>query len=413
MKLSISEVLGVLASRGILPYSDEPLIEIPEDEIEFPEIGDLEENETVYRTSLNEVFGNSNGELDFPLSDDPRLREWWDGIKRIIDSEEAKIAEKAKKRHLGQGPAAPEPHCAWYCPIHYFGSSWGIYIREDCILSIAKDIACEVDWGKVKLSHHMIQAELLRCAFYVFFLHEQFHHKVESLGFRLLVSTATDRYRPYKSKVYRPSYLSKDCLEESLANADSYKRLSEPRFTKRISSPIRTGLREFMRTSFKMQPPGYKQALDYLSPAKFQAGLYKLQSQMLDGALVPSTPLTDWALATNMIKSLMNIEDDIFVVLPIGARPIFNPTALDPGITTSSRNLVSALQKHFGYKVIPGRGKGSHIWLEKSGLPPITVPANRPTLSPKVIKDALQAIGNYPLSKLPDLLSGRLREAMA
>ena len=43
MKLSISEVLGVLASRGILPDSDEPLIDIPEDEIDFPEIGDLEE----------------------------------------------------------------------------------------------------------------------------------------------------------------------------------------------------------------------------------------------------------------------------------------------------------------------------------------------------------------------------------
>ena len=102
MKLSISEVLGVLASRGITPDSEEPSMEVPDVETDFPEIGDLEENETVYRTSLNEVFGNSNGDLDFPLSDDPRLREWWDDIERVIDSEEARIVEKAKKKVVGR-----------------------------------------------------------------------------------------------------------------------------------------------------------------------------------------------------------------------------------------------------------------------------------------------------------------------
>ena len=413
MVASISEILGTLSERGIRPDSEEPSDIETGIEIDYPDIGDLNEDETVYRTSIAEVLGNSNGELDLPIMDDPRMREWWDDIERVIESEETKIAEKAKRRILQRDRPAPEPHCAWYCPIHYFGRSWGIYIRESCILSISKDIACEIDWRQVKLPRHAIAAELLRSAFYVFFLHEQFHHKVESLGFRLLVSTASDRYRPYKTKVYRPAYLSSDCLEESLANADSYRRLSEPRFTKRISSPIRTGLRKFLRSSFAMQPPGYKDALNYLDPADYQAGIYKLQSQMLDCALVTRTPQADWALATNMIKSLMNIEDDIFVVLPVGARPIFNPTTLDPGITTSSRNLVAALQKHFGYHVAPGRGKGSHIWLEKKGAPPITVPANRPTLSPKVIKDALQAIGDYPLSKLPDLLSGRLTEGMA
>ncbi len=413
MAASISEILGILGERGISPDSVDPIDDDPELEIDFPDIGDLEEGETIYRTSLAEVLGNSNGEFDFPISDDPRLREWWDDIEKIIDDEDERIAEKARKRILGKDRPAPEPHCAWYCPIHYFGSGWGIYIRESCILSIAKDIACEINWRNVTLPRHAIPSQLLRCAFYVFFLHEQFHHKVESLGFRLLISTATDRYRPYKARVYRPSYLSSDCLEESLANADSYRRLSEPRFTKRISPPIRAGLRKLLKLSFAVQPPGYKDALNYLDPEKYRPGLYQLQSQMLDGALVTTTPHTDWSIATNMIKSLMNIEDDIYVVLPIGARPIFNPTTLDPGVTTSSRNLVSALQKHFGYRVVSGRGKGSHIWLEKEGSPPITVPANRPTLSPKVVKDAIKAIGDYPISRLPDLLNGRLSEAMA
>ena len=33
-----------------------------------------------------------------------------------------------------------------------------------------------------------ITRQLLRSAFYVLYLHEQFHHKVESLGFRLLIA---------------------------------------------------------------------------------------------------------------------------------------------------------------------------------------------------------------------------------
>ena len=407
MKLSTSQILDILARRGITPDSDEPVEGVPAPEDDLPEIGELDENETVYRTSLKKVLGNSNGELDYPISENPRISEWWSDIERVIGSEDERKAEKEKWNTSQNNRPAPEPNCAWYCPVHYFGDSWGIYIRESCILSTAKDIACEIDWRHVKLSPGRIQVELLRCAFHVFFLHEQFHHKVESLGFRLVISTNSDRYRPYKAKVYRPAYLSSQCLEESLANADSYRRLDEQRFNKRISSEIKIGLRKFLKSSFSMQPAGYREASKFLDHPNNQKGLYELQSQMLDGALVTSTPPADWSLATNMIKSLMNIEDDIYIVLPIGARPIFNPTTLDPGVTTSSRNLVAALIKHYSYRVVTG-GKGSHIRLKKKGSPSITVPANRRTLSPEVMKNAIQAIGNYPLTRLPDLLDGSL-----
>jgi hypothetical protein len=41
-------------------------------------------------------------------------------------------------------------------------------------------------------------------------------------------------------------------------------------------------------------------------------------------------------------------------------------------------------------------------------LPQILTSGNRPVLSPGVVKQALRAIGGYPLSPLPDLLDGRL-----
>jgi hypothetical protein len=49
------------------------------------------------------------------------------------------------------------------------------------------------------------------------------------------------------------------------------------------------------------------------------------------------------AIAPNVITALMDISDDIYVVLPRGARPNFKPTSIDPGATISSRESVSVL----------------------------------------------------------------------
>jgi hypothetical protein len=108
-----------------------------------------------------------------------------------------------------------------------------------------------------------------------------------------------------------------------------------------------------------------------------------------------------------MITALMDISDDIYLVLPHGARPIFRPTSIDPGATISSRALVGALVKHHGYLEVAG-GKGSHIKLTKPGAPNIHIPGNRAVLSPGVAKQALKAIGGYPISRLPDLIQGKL-----
>ena len=159
--------------------------------------------------------------------------------------------------------------------------------------------------------------------------------------------------------------------------------------------------------SFPTQPPGYAEAAKFLSEPPYRDGLRLLQSQVLDGTLMPATPATHWTIAPNVITALMDISDDIYVVLPLGARPIFRPTSIDPGATVSSRELVSALTKHHGYQEVPG-GKGSHVKLTKPGAANIHIPGNRAAVSPGVVKQALNAIGGYPISRLPDLVAGRL-----
>jgi hypothetical protein len=108
-----------------------------------------------------------------------------------------------------------------------------------------------------------------------------------------------------------------------------------------------------------------------------------------------------------MITAFADIDEEIYVVLPRGARPIFQPTSVDPGATVSSRNLKKALIKHHGYEHVPG-GKGSHVKLVKLNSPMIILRGNRPVVSPGVVKQALNAVGGYPISRLPDFLEGRL-----
>jgi hypothetical protein len=114
--------------------------------------------------------------------------------------------------------------------------------------------------------------------------------------------------------------------------------------------------------------------------------------------------LTAKSVAQNMITALTD-NDDIYVVLPLGARPIFRPTSVDPGATTSTRILIGALTGHYGYAHVPS---AKHDKLSKPGTKPIILPRNRSVLSPGVVKDVLRKFGGYPISRLPDLLDGTL-----
>lgn len=300
MAVSTDEILNILGERDILPSEEIG-------DVNLPGIGNLEEDETIYSTSIAEVLEEPDDEDTHTVlpRDDGRLNELRNQIGNILRMQ----PEPRSRRE------PPEPLCAWYCPIHFFGHSWGIYIRERCILSCAIEIASFVDWRAVPNAlarRDAITRQLLRSAFYVLYLHEHFHHKVESLGFRLLIATAADRYRPYKTNVYRRSWGTADCNEESLANADSYRRLGESRYVKRHDKAILDGLRSFLKASFPLQPPGYAEAMKFLNEQRYRKGLWSLQSQVLDGSLVPATPSADWVISPNMITSLMDITDDIY-----------------------------------------------------------------------------------------------------
>ena len=415
MSKTVDNALSVLRAHGIDPYESE------DDVADLPEVGTIEEGEMVYTTSIKDVLSKALNEPPQtaarewdrwePDTDDERLHEWWRKIRELIRASEGQDGPRFSRPWREQETyEAPEPLCAWYSPIHYFGHGWGIYIRESCIFHVALDIAAHVNWAAVMASSlppAEIMRQLLRSAFYVFFLHEQFHHKVESLGFRLLVTTGTDRYRPYKTKVYRPSFLRATCLEETLANAESYRRLTEERYKDRHAPEMLEAVQAYLAWSIPKQPPGYAQGMNYVAATPYRRGLYTLQSQVLDGSLTLTTPATHWSVAPDVITSLMSIDADIYVILPVGARPIFRAGSIDPGATASTAQLTSALTRHYGYSQAPG-GNGSHVKLVKPNVPNIHLPGNRPVVSPGMVKQVLGVFGGYPLSRLPDLLRGQL-----
>lgn len=388
----INTALDVLAAHGIEPLDPDFPIE------EMREIGRLREGETVYSTSLDDVFGDDDdvqsedGDGHLIDSPDERIREFARRLREIMERPESAWWPR-QERPRGEWPP-PEDICAWYCPIHFFGHGWGIYIREECVLHEALAIARQVDWkaaAALKLSFAATVQRLFRAAFYAMFLHEQFHHKVESLGFRLLVASGKDLYRPYKWNVYRRTFLTPACIEESLANADSYQRLDEPRYKAKLGAPFRRALRAHLRASFAAQPPGYKEGLNFLSDYLFQPALHDLQSRVKDGAIKPSTPPKHWQVSSDVIRAMMDITEEIYVVLPIWARPLFPVGTIDPRPGISTAGMVKALERGWGCQVVPG-GKGSHVKLRTPKGEQIILTGNQDVLAPKIVAQAMRKV---------------------
>ena len=86
-------------------------------------------------------------------------------------------------------------------------------------------------------------------------------------------------------------------------------------------------------------------------------------------------------------------------MVPLGADPIipwFGESA--PRLSISTDALVKLAMSE-GYAIVPG-GKGSHINLHAAGRPMIILPANRESLSPKVLSSVATALGRPSIRAL-------------
>jgi hypothetical protein len=225
--------------------------------------------------------------------------------------------------------------CAWYQPIHYYGRDWGIFIRQDCILKKALRIARYLSYRIPRgVDLRRLASWLQRAATLKYFLHEHFHHKVECLGLRFHVMTDIPYYADYKQKIYRKYFLTAKCLEESLANADAYRRLGDNPYKLYFPKPWLGYLRDYLKKiDFPTCPPGYRQALNFLKKKEFEDGEDLLHGQMKEASLSPVQPVSEWKVAPRLTQSFFSVKSNIWEIVPHGKRPI-RPVAYPAGKST-------------------------------------------------------------------------------
>lgn len=311
----------------------------------------------------------------------------------------------------GEGPAGRRSEfCAWYSPMHFYGSDWGIYIREDCLRSTALDIVRVVSWQYGYLVAASIPLEdLVWGAFCFYYLHENFHHRVEALGIRLHTARQQGSYRDYKANVYRQTYWTNDCLEEALANAEALTRYGEGTYGGAITDPrVRKALKTYVGMRVAADPPGYNQAWRFKSRDLFHSGRALLAAMVADATRAPRAN-RGWHLSEgDMLRPLFKLDDHIYSVVAPGTAPLL-PTrsGISPSPTCSSKQMIRLLTCH-GYTKVPRAGKGSHTKLARPGAERPAIVPDHNELRIGTLNSLLRGIERKP-ADLPELLKCKPR----
>ena len=284
---------------------------------------------------------------------------------------------------------SPFDRCAWYSPIHFYLNDWGIYIKSDCIESISIRIAqCLPVRYKHLLSHHshflrIIIRHCTRAAFCILYLHEYYHHKVESFGIRLQTVQGRGSYVRYKENIYKRLKGDNNQLEEALANASAFKQLKSQIYKRCILSSVLQSAETYLRKTFPLAPPGYNQAIKYLSSRAFKEGEHELQSRIQEGTLLHNQDPKRWNNSPNLMKGIFNCRSEIYEVIPSNSHNTLpsnnNPNGGLCYTTYSQRELKKACLK-LGWEEIRKGGKGSHAKLKKRGFPQIIIPQGKQLL---------------------------------
>lgn len=379
--------------------------------------GTYDDDEFVSPFDFEKFFGNDRCDEDRPKLPMDFVEE----ISMALDTGSYPTEDQMEfpGRSGNAGATVSWDTCAWYQPLHFFGSDWGIFIREECLLRVAISIAEHSDAqtfhaersdavakrmvGKPFPAYwtHTDAEIFLRAAVVCLFLHEHYHHRVECLGIRLHVVTQKPLYVPYSKGVYNAVVGTDDLLEEALANACIFLRLSEQTYRKMLPESVREGLKRKLIASYSSDPPGYRMASIYLDQLKFNAGENLLQGFVRETSMKPVQPNWYWENAPRLTQSFLNIKSNIYTVVPIGQRPILSPQAMP--LSCSKEQLIRVCKKQ-GFNVLPKRGVGSHTVMSKAGTAGIVTIPDKKNLSIAVIKNTLATIGGYKVHDLPNLL---------
>jgi predicted RNA binding protein YcfA (HicA-like mRNA interferase family) len=359
-----------------------------------PSWPDIDENEAVFEVDYGRLFPTrrptDRGQQDFELFGD----DW-----ELPEDQAGSVLEGPNASGAGQPPEWDV--WAWYQPIHFFGPDWGIFIRETGLAECARRIAAFLPPGTGGWRGPSLLAKsVLRASFAALFLHEQYHHKTESLALRMHVVERRPIYPSYHRAVYRATAGTKNQIEEGLANADSWYRVGDDPYGRWTGATVTATTRRYLERSFSVAPPGYANAADLLGRADFEDEQQRLFTLVQEGLAPRRTTPSEFGIATHLNHSLFRVNQRIWTVVPAGARTML-PT--HPGVAPLATRQLERFIKSEGWREVPGGGKGSHRKFRDVHGRMIVLP-NSKDVSLTVLRTTAEALG-LPLRDLTLLAS--------
>ena len=289
---------------------------------------------------------------------------------------------------------------AWYQPIHFFGPGWGIFIREVGLLECARRMAALQPRRHLSPKQRRLLAKaLIRSAFAVLFLHEQYHHKTESLALRMHVVERRAIYPKYHRLVYRATGGTDRQIEEGLANADSYFRINGKPYATWLGPSLTRSARVYLKASFSAAPPGYRNASRLLTDREFADEQQFLSAQVQEGLAPTRATPSEFGIATHLNQSLFSVSQHIWAVVTAGRRSILpTRTSVSPLATMDLKRILEGQ----GCVEVRG-GKGSHQKFRCNGK--MVILPHAKDVSPPVLRNTAETLG----VTIQDLRRGRLK----
>ncbi len=250
----------------------------------------------------------------------------------------------------------------WYAPWHeYTAGAWGIYIDAAALDELACSISEDLKRGRFRRRDDALAA---RYAWRLVYGHELFHARVEAGLSWSELHAVRAIYRPYIDGVYRKAFNTDDCREEALANFWAYRSaMAEGDAQQKkglLSDEQRSALDEVVHAYLDMSPPGCRRWRDGESRSMWRVlATEAVQARVGVDRLPFALPLE--ALFQDALPFELLWTDDI-PLRWVGTGRIAAALALHPSTMRlpSRKELRAVIQGHFGYRLVPGGGKGSH-----------------------------------------------------
>lgn len=271
----------------------------------------------------------------------------------------------------------PPPDCfAFYLPFHYYHPTWwGVYLTLEGVVWLAGEIIRRSE-GKVS-PETAVQASRL-----FLYYHEAFHHKTECFATRLELTHRRPFYKTGFERLYQKTFMTDECLEEALANAEALNKRSDLQRDPAADQALEGYVLD--------SPPGYNQGVKIRKEGLLAAVRcdFAEKNQHICLPNLPTKHPDIWRTAPHLFDGIANIKSRVNYVVhrdsPLTARWRFR-ALLPPG------KLIRKLKQVAGLEWV--RNGGNHdIYRTRNGQT-IPIPRHPGDLGRGLIRKILRESG--------------------